>query len=65
VTVSPLIGTFTGRFTGDGAIIYKQCPHSRVRRRLHRGELDERRLALLERLAAEVSTVQFKQIERT
>ena len=33
VTVSPLIGTFTG----DGAIIYKQCPHSRVRRRVHRG----------------------------
>jgi hypothetical protein len=28
-------------------------------------ELGERRLALLERLAAEVSTVQFKQIEGT
>ena len=34
VTVSPLIGAFTG----DGAIIYKQCPRSRVRRRVHRGE---------------------------
>jgi hypothetical protein len=61
VTASPLIGTLpaTARASTSN-VLTAECAGVYIAEKL-----GERRLALLERLAAEVSTVEFRQIEGT